>query len=67
MDVMVMAVTKNGSCHVVGGGNEGAVKVAANLRKMPHKMALSAPQSARIVNSASTPHNQTGLISGRLR
>ncbi|MFT6670588.1 MAG: hypothetical protein ACJAVZ_002058 [Afipia broomeae] len=38
---MFMAVTKNGSCHVVEAGDEGAVKVDANLRKMPHKGACS--------------------------
>jgi hypothetical protein len=42
-DAMFMAVTKNGSCHVVKGASEGAVKEAAHLRKMPHKMAISAP------------------------
>ncbi|MEW6396882.1 MAG: hypothetical protein AB1582_20330 [Pseudomonadota bacterium] len=41
MDAMFMAVTKNGSCHVVEAGDEGAVKVDANLRKMPHKAACS--------------------------
>jgi hypothetical protein len=64
---MFMAVTNNGSCHVVGWGNEGAVKVAANLRKMPHKTALSACHLALIVNSASTLHNKIGMFSGRLR
>jgi hypothetical protein len=37
---MVIAVTKKWGCHVVEAGNEGAVKVAANLRKMPHKLAV---------------------------
>ncbi|HEX7883179.1 MAG TPA: hypothetical protein VF499_10625 [Afipia sp.] len=67
MDAMFMAVTQNGSCHVVGWGNEGAVKVAANLRKMPCKTALSASHLVRIVNSASTLHNEIGMIFGRLR
>jgi hypothetical protein len=61
---MFIAVTKNGSCHVVEVGNEGAVKVAVNLRKMPHEMDLSAPQSVRIVNSTSTPHNEIRAILG---
>jgi hypothetical protein len=51
---MVMAVTKNGSCHVVERGHEGAVKAGADLRKKPHKLAVSAPQSALIVNIGST-------------
>ncbi len=33
---------ENGSCQVVGAGDEGAVKVAANLRKMPHKVGAPA-------------------------
>jgi hypothetical protein len=42
IDAMFMAITKNGSCHVVGEGDEGAVKVAANLRKMPNKVPAKA-------------------------
>jgi len=51
---MVMAVTENGSCHVVSRGHEGAVKAGADLRKKPHKLAVSALQSALIVNIGST-------------
>jgi len=66
MDAMVMAVTKMGSCHVVRGGHEGAVKAGADLRKKPHKLAVSASQSVAIVNIASTGGIEFGANFGDL-
>jgi len=51
---MLMAITRNGFCHVVEARREGAVKADADLRKKPHKLAVSAPYSVRIVNIVST-------------
>jgi len=59
---MVMAFTRNGSCHVVEGRNERAVKGGADLRKKPHKLPVLAPQTVPIVNIASTAGIEFGEI-----
>ena len=67
MDAMFMAVTKNGSCHVVEAGDEGAVKVDANLRKMPHKTGCSGLQSGYILKIVSMRRDEIDVKFGHLR